>query len=767
MPDPLDGFQPVQDPLAGFKPVDQGNLLQGAAPAQRQMSPDEFGALITGRASLPGESPLATQKRLRVANWKGLPATNPDELLSMYGIDPTAIGPQKALEAFLDYKGMQSSGRSSGALDSLLRGAQRGISSPIQGVGQLANHVASGLMPDSPEAVSSAAASDLDARMRADLEAQQNAGHGAAFGTGEVLGGLPYAAMLPADAGVLGMAGAGAAFGASEPVTNPNFLNQKVGNTLTGMVAAPVAQMGLEGLVSLASKSAGAARGLTSGWLPPEQAAIQQNIMDRLGITKGGITAADLVAQPGKISKVRDMVSRAPFGGMDALNAQNNAQAGNAVGGMLQGADQGLAETPVDAFKALTNAAANGDKKAANILKNLPQQSDLSPGKSIQSSLEAGSWEGQKAVDPLYQQAEALKPVTPNDVTPIIATINEQIAAAQSSGKSARMDKVVDFLSSLKSDLQGQTDPKVEATLNALFKTPEAKANAIAANPQLQTGTPGMTTLGDLENLKGNVASEIQKILKGSPDALTGSDKTHYLTEVSHAFDPVMNAAYDAAPEYATAKKAADDAFKAQVAPYKESIATGLVKSGNERVTPDVAAGAVTKYTPNESAALNSILGPRGKAAQYDAFVNELVGSAQDATKAPGYQFDRAGFLNKAQSLKDSMSTAATPAQRDLMDGTVQALQYMSQLGVNKSADIARQGVMNKGLSEMMVAFKPLLTSDTGKALLLTLSWTKDPAMKNSILQRIGNLVESAAAPMGGQFNENNRNPVNTIPQQQ
>lgn len=712
---------------------------------------------------LAARNPLdaMSTRAIRLDNWKGLPATNPSELLSLYGIDPEKIGPAKAMEAFLDYKNLQSGGRSTGILDSILRGAKSSVASPIRGTGQLMNHIAASLLPGSSEAVSSSAASDLDARMRADIEERQNQGHTLAHGTGELIGGLPYAALLP-ESNMLKTAGIGAGFGAAQPVVSPDYAKQKFMDTITGAVAAPVAQVGLEGLVGLASKGVGAARGLATGWLPPEQANIQRNIMERLGILKNDITAADLVSRPSGITKLRDTINRAPIGGLDTINARNNVRAGNVVGRIGSTADEAMLALPPDNLTSLQNAG--NDKNAARILSNVPNQANPSVGASLQSSLEGGQFQAQQNINPLYAEAERLKPTTPNDVTPVISTIDAQIAKAESLGKSARLDKIIDFLKTMKTDLQGQVDPKVQATLDMLFKTPEAKQAALAANPNL-AGKPGMTDLGGLETIKGNLRSEINKINSNSVDALTGSDRSHFLTEVSHALDPIIDSATAAAPEYASAKAAANAAFTEQGLPYKDSMVTKLVSSGGERVKPDVAASAVTSFTPDETKALQSVLGPRGQAAHYNAFVDELLGSATfDATKPIGVQFDRTGFLNKAQALRASMDEASTPAQRQLMDGTIEALQYMSQLGVNKAADITRGGPLNKGFAELAATLRPVLTSDTGKALLLTLSWTKDPALKNSILQRIASTVERTAGPMGGQFNENKGNPADSIP---
>lgn len=683
---------------------------------------------------------------------------SPNDLAVAYGFKPEDFDPKDLAKEYLLYKDEQG-GRAKG-ISAFGLGVKHGFEAPGTGVRQLIGHTVGTQNYQN--------LADLRARWAQDIyENRTKEAKLSAMG-GEVVGSLPYAVATPEikAAPYASAALGGALFGATQPVASPDYWSQKAVNTALGAAAGPMSVAGLRGLIAGATKGVAGARGAATGWLPEESATLQQQALSVLGVPKKNITAADLLVREGKgvaaskIRTVRDWISKSPYSNLASVNAENQAAAEEALGKLGSIAENRLAGTPFEDIQALRAAADAGDKKAKWLVENMPASGNISPGENLQFDIQLQQWRGKQRYSPLYEAAEAVKPTGGNDVASVLSAIDTQIASASSEGKSAKLKGVTDFLNLVREDLS----PNLEQ-VSALRKAgiPESQIPAIMKANGIDT--TGLTDLAGLKGIRDNIDDEIAKAMKGSADAITGSNKTHYLTEVKNALDAVIEAA-GATPEgkaYTEALGKASAEYAASGAPYKSSLVSGLVRSGGEPVVPDVAAASLKGLTPGETGKVAEALGERGKAAHFAQLAREIVDAGTMATEPPGMQFSRAGFLKSASELGPQIAQVSTQQNAAYINSLKEVLQFMDQVGKTQT-HVAGGENWYKWIGGAASMLKPLIQTDTGKAMLLAISATRDPALKGTLLQKALQFAEkNVPVAYAGTLGQNNKNPVNLL----
>ena len=753
MPDPFEGYaQPFEqkDPFAGFA-APLAKTPSNVPPATDLTKPENWQKV--GESYAQGRGPLRAPD---ISTGMRSLIQSPEDFAVAYGFKPEDFDPRDLAKEYNLYKGEQG-GRVKG-LAAFGLGAKHGLEAPVTGGRQLIGHTVGTQNYQN--------ISDLRARWAQDIYEQRTKDSKLSATLGEVTGSLPYAALTPEleAAPMVGAALGGAAFGAVQPVASPDYWRQKAINTVVSSAAAPLTMAGLRGLIAGGTKTVAGARGLATGWLPEESAALQNEITKTLGIPKSNITAADLLVRGGKgvpasrIRKARDLIAKSPYSDLSTVNAENQAAAETALGKLGAAAETRLESTPFEDIQALRAAADAGDKQAKWLVENMPAPSDISPGKNLQFDIQLQKWRGAQQYNPLYEAARAIEPTASNDVAPVLGAIEEQIAKASGEGKSAKLKGVIDFLNMVKQDLSPNAE-QVAALRNAGI--PEDRiADVMNANGITATG---LTDLGGLKTIRDNISGEIERAMKGSADAITGSNKTHYLTEVKNALDAVIDAA-GATPEgqaYTQALGAANEMYAAKGAPFKSSLVSGLVKKGGEPVVPDVAAGTLAGMTPGETAQVAGVLGERGKAAHFAQLARDVVNAGINPSAQPGMQFDRLGFLGAANDLGANLSQVSTQANAAYINSLKEIMQFMDQIGKTQTHIMGGEN-WYKWIGGAASLLKPLMQSDSGKAILLTISATKDPALKGTLIQKALQFAENKAPKaFASTLNENRGNPIN------
>ena len=767
---------------------EQANRLRLLHPPkeQRELTPDEFGAIMSGMASPASASPLERRRRYQSGTGVFSPGVkaslidSPASLAAEY-LTPDereAMKPEDLESAFSQFSAERAMGKPRNAAVAFLRKAVEKAGSPVVGLAQKAVNTFG-----SP---SSAAAFNLGTRYSADLaNSQVDTNYPTASTLGTIAGLAPYAAVMGQPQTMLGAAGQGAALGFTEPVTSPNVLSQTISNTGLGAGLGGATHGGVTAL----SKLIGAARGATTGWLPDEFANRQALIQDRLNIPAKNITAADLVSNKnGGLATLRNMSN------MGSQNAENVGFAETGGKGINSFATNAFNQAPDTSMQRLQQLAASGDANAKRILDALPA-TPTNPAQYIQGDIQSGYLGAKQQYDPLFKAAEAIKPTNPQDVSRAIQAIDEQIANVKAWGSSADSGSIVKRLEQVKSDLLGSNAPITVAppapiqfpagsepivkALKLAGKSDDEIGSALknmgykipiqllATNPvaNIGTGTQPMNTLPGLEQLQKNLRSDVTAATKGAPNAITGSDKTHPLTEVIHALDEPIQAGEATSPAYVAKKQEALDLFKQLGLPHKESLVTKLVKSGGEAVRPSDAQGQLLGMAGDETGDLLKILSPKGKSAHDAMLFDNIFQDTLDNTKPKGYQFDRNAVLARINKLRPALEAGGDRPTLDLVNGMEEALQYMDQIGKGPIPNYIHGGKFNKALQVVgSGVFNPLLTTDTGKALLLTLSWARDPEMKKTVMGKIVQFMAKSAEKggiiTGGSYSENSGNPI-------
>ena len=692
--------------------------LDGPAPeAQPDITPDEFGNFIqTGK--LPAGR--KTVKELRSMP-RGLIQT-PEDLAAAYGVDPSKMSANDLLGAFQDFKKGENKGKSSGVLDTFMQAIKKGAIDPARGVEQAVSRGFANLIPSSPMLQSSANLSDLQARIGADQYSRQNEANPIASTLGQGIGQAPYALLTPTAPilgaaskapSVLRAAGGGAAFGFSQPITDPE--QSRATNTLLGAAMAPAAQVGIEGGVTALSKLRAA---LPGGKLPAQYDSLQREIR----ATGMEPTAADLVSSPtSHIGKLRDAISNAPIGNFTAQNEANKIAAGQTVRNMVTGTKQNMLNQPISGLAELQAAADAGNDQAKLFLSRIQSQG-TSPGRNLQADISGQTFLRQKASNEAFESAKPLAPSTPSDVSGIGSAIAEQLAEAEAAGQANRNAPLISYLTKLQGDIKPDGVGSSYPALDRLLKGVKSKQESLLA--------PG---------------SEI-----------TGNDASHALTQVKKSFKENLRG-QELLPEnqpFADAMAKARGVYREQVGPLKTPEVESLM--GQQ---PDLAAQSLAGKSPEEMRVIQSALGPRGRAASFHAIVDDIATEAATNRVSPEFQFQRGVFLDKLKAAKGALGEVATPLEKSQVDSIERVMQHMDQLD---KTEFKAPNYTRWIWSQPQVILKPLLTTDWGKRMLLTLSASKvGSATERSVLQAIEQKIPQFMA-MGQ--DHNGGNPINDIP---
>ena len=692
--------------------------LTGPAPEpQPDITPDEFGQFIqTGK--LPAGR--KTVRELRSMP-RGL-IQNKEDLAAAYGVDPAKMSPYDLATAYDEFKAGESTGKSKGVLDTFWRAVKKGAVDPLRGVEQGIGGAFASAIPDSPGLQSSANLSDLLARIKGDQYARQNEANPITSMVGQGIGQAPYAALVPTAPimgaaskapGILRAAAGGAAFGFAQPITDPN--QGRIGNTLIGAAMAPLAQTGVESGITALSKLRAA---LPGGKLPAQYESLQNEIR-AAGMEP---TAADLVSSPtSHIGKLRDVISNAPVGNFTAKNEANKIAAGQTIRNMVSGTRQNMLNQPISGLAELEAAAANGNDQAKLFLSRIQSQG-ASPGRNLQADISGQTFLRQNAANEAFEAAKPFAPSTPSDVSGINAAIAAQLAEAESMGQANRNAPLINYLTKLQSDI-----------------TPEGVGSSYPALDRL---------------LKGVKSKQASVLAPGSE--ITGNEASHALTQVKGAFKENLRG-QEALPEnqaFADAMAKARGIYREQVGPLKTPEVEGLMNQ-----QPDLAAQSLSSKSPEEMRIIQSALGPRGRAASFHAIVDDIANEAATNRVSPEFQFQRGVFLDKLKAAKEALGEVATPLEKSQIDSIERVMQHMDQLD---KTEFKAPNYTRWIWSQPNVILKPLLTTDWGKRMLLTLSASRvgSPAEKQ-VLQAIEQKIPQMLA-MGQ--DHNGGNPVNDVP---
>ncbi len=692
--------------------------LDGPAPeAQPDITPDEFGNFIQTGKLPAGRKPV---KELRSMP-RGL-IQSPEDLATAYGVDPSKLAANDLLGAFQDFKKGENKGKSSGVLDTFMQAIKKGAVDPARGVEQAVSRWFANLIPGSPMLQSSANLSDLQARISADQYSRQNEANPIASTIGQGIGQAPYALLTPTAPilgaaskapGALKAAAGGAAFGFSQPITDPE--QSRTTNTLLGAAMAPAAQVGIEGGVTALSKLRAA---LPGGKLPAQYDSLQREIR----ATGMEPTAADLVSSPtSSVGKLRDIISNAPFGNFTAQNEANKIAAGQTVRNMVTGTKQNMLRQPVSGLAELQAAADAGNDQAKLFLSRITSQGE-SPGRNLQADIGGQTFLRQGESNQTFEAAKALAPNTPSDVSGVLGTVGEQLANAEAAGLANKNTPLISYLTKLQADLG-----------------PEGVGTSYPA----------------LDRLLRGVKEKQGSVLKPGSE-ITGNEASHALTEVKRSLKGQL-ASQEALPEnqpFADAISAARDLHRQRVGPLKTPEVESLM--GQQ---PDLAAASLSGKSPEEMRIIQSALGPRGRAASFHAIVDDIVNESATNRVAPEFQFQRGVFLDKLKAAKGALGEVATPLEKSQVDSIERVMQHMDQLD---KTEFKAPNYTRWIWSQPNVLLKPLLTTDWGKRMLLTLSASKvgSPTAKK-VLQEIEQKIPLFLA-MGQ--DHNGGNPIYDVP---
>lgn len=719
MADPLQGFKPVKDdPLAGFKPVEDANVakLSGPSegPVETQMTSDELVNFFAG-----GGVPDRIKRQRKIRQMPRSLISTPEDLADAYGIDKGKISPADLMTAFQDFKESEKPG--GGAVTSFLKGLKRGVTAPLQGAEQAVSRAFAKMIPGSVGLQSSAELSDLQARIAEDQYRRQTEGHGLASGTGRALGELPYAVAVPggpisgsaSKIGAIGRAALGGGLlGASQPISDP--YQSRMMNALTGATVAPVAQIGMEGLVGLGTKAAAAAR---PSAMPAQYAALESEAAKR-GLT---MRASDLVEDPASFLKLQTaLVRTAPLSGLPRQEANNTRnllayirqQEAEATGRMIS--------EPVSGESLLRSAAAGSETVAKNpeavkALKNLDKP--LSPGASAQADIIGQKFVRRAEKSRLYGEADKLAPTGSMDTQSVIGEIDELLKPSGLFGK----NKVLSTdLKALRADLQGQTGADLDVSgIDRIIK--------IAREKRTELETAGKKI--DANNL-GSVIERLNAIKNRATNA-------------------PENAAY------AKAKAAADQFYGEQYAPYEGDTVKKMLEEA-----PDRMASMWDNMTPDETAELVKLYGPKAKRAHYLYSLSKAIEDGLDVTKPGAYQVDRNKIIDSLNRHLARSGQVATGMETASMRTTVDILQHMSELGNTNRTLPTWTNVIWRQPAKLLDF---LQTTDAGKRFVLTLSASKTGSpTRQKVLQQMEQIIPRLYA---SDLNAG-QNPVDVIPEE-
>lgn len=803
--------------------------LAGPAPeAQPDITPDEFGDFIqTGK--LPAGR--KTVKELRSMP-RGL-IQSPEDLATAYGVDPAGLAQNDLLSAFQEFKAGENKGKSSGVLDTFMQAIKKGAVDPARGVEQAVSRGFANLIPSSPMLQSSANLSDLQARVNADQYSRQNEANPIASTLGQGIGQAPYALLTPTAPilgaaskapGALKAAAGGAAFGFSQPITDPE--QSRTTNTLLGAAMAPAAQFGIEGGVTALSKLRAA---LPGGKLPAQYDALQKEIR-AAGMEP---TAADLTDDPTSwLVRRRDAIANSPIGNFAEQNKQNKIAAKQMLDNMLSGTRQKTLGQPITGLDTLEGLAKRTPERAPNpeAVRALGNLGDYSTGSNqaaagsvMQADMLGNKYNLAAGVKDLYAPAEAVMPNTNINLEGPLAEAQRILGRLQTSGE-------LGADTALARDLQKAiADLTPEKPLDSLGINQNAGQAPVLTYPGKQAQVGGADHLGIIDNgrapvVGGGLAQPEERDIYGtviknaaggaSPDGLPPKAVTQQTTPGGFGLGPIAppsqssgmphtpgavdrfvktlrelrDTAYEsgrrgagdayksliektelarntdpAMADYLAKKFAADESMGAGIGMFNSGGGTNNVSdktiNGLMEMAPDKVVSRLKALSPVQTKELGKTYGPAGKSAHFHMLVDDIVtGSATNRT-TPGFQFQRGEFLDKLNKMKGQIGEVASPLEKSQIDSIERVMQHMDQLD---KTDYVAPNYTKMIWSQPQIVLRPLLTTDWGKRMLLTLSASKvGSATERSVLQAIEQKIPQFLA-MGQ--DHNGGNPINDIP---
>ena len=717
---------------------------------------------------------------------------NKESFATAYGISPSDLDTAGLEVEYQKYLKAPQTAEDT-ASGSGYRGTVGGLGKPVIGGVQKAANMLSTAVPGLDSLKKYANLSTLTSRWEGDKLQKSIEKHPVAGAFGEMVGQMPYIAAMGNPGSALGAAVRGGALGFLQPVESNDLKMGTVANTLYGAAGGALGDLAITG----ASKGVGAIRGAATGWLPEAELTAQQKIMGSLGLPKENISAANL--RPGRASKIAAMQDAA---NMSTINESNNVLAGRAGENLVANANGQFRGAPPSGVTELTKAAAAGDLQAQRLLNNRPNitgaVSNATRGEATQWDVEVQQWLANQEYQPFKTAAEKLAPTRSENTGGLLAELDKILADIEAAPNAERLGPVKSHLETVRADVAGKLGtPGVAATQPTMVWAPEHQAvidqlmtpdkwgnsrftladaeailqkNGATKIPQGGApgtpgvaGTPGQNTLPQLIHQKKLLESEIDDILGGSNDALTGSARSHWFTMAKNAFLPTIKQGEAAAPGYAQARSLMDQKYRELGVPFKDKAVVDLVGEKGAKVYGSEAMDQILGMPQDKTKALMDILSPKGRTAQKSAVIDGIFKDSLDNTMPKGYQFDREAVLKNIQKVRGQLEGNPDPIIDGVLSGMEEALQMMPTLGVkSKTANVVFHGGMyNKGIGILASNAKGLLTSDSGKAMLLTLNLTRDPAVKSKILKEIALALQRGVAETGATINENQGNPIN------
>ncbi len=717
---------------------------------------------------------------------RALARENKESFATAYGISPNDLDPAGLDIEYQKYLKAPQTAEAT-ASGSNYRGTVGGFGKPIIGSVQKAANFMSSAVPGLESLKKYAALSDLTSRWEGDKLASSTEKHPVAGAFGEIVGQMPYMMAMGTPGSALGAAVRGGALGFMQPVESRDLLMGTLGNTAYGAAGGFLGDLAITG----GSKAVGAARGAATGWLPEAEAGVQNKIMQNLGLRRNQISADNL--RPSRSTKIAAMQDAA---NMSGVNEQANIAAGRAGENLTGIANSQFQNAAFGGEAELTKAAAAGDLKAQWLLNNKPNitgpVSNATRGEATQWDVQLQQWLANQEYQPFKDAATKLAPTRPENTGGLLSEFDRILAEIKAAPMAERLAPIQKHLETVRMDISGKPGtpgspggvlptqemvwpPEVLAQLGYKPITPLMEQTLLASGvkkvpvgppsaPVAPTpGIPAKNTLPELIHQKKLLEKEIEDALTGSPDALTGSSRTHWLTGAKNAFNPVIREGQAAAPGYAQAQSLADKMHQELGVPFKDKSVTRLVGGKNAKVYGSEAMDDILGMPQDKTEALMGILGPKSRTAQKSAVIEGIFKDSLDNTLPTGYQFDREAVLKNIQKMRGQLQGNPDPVVDGLLQGIEESLQMMPTLGVkSKTANVVfHGGITNKAIGLLASNAKGLLTSDTGKALLLTLNVTRDPAIKSRLLKEVAILLQRGTAETGATLLENKGNPIN------
>lgn len=687
----------------------------------------------------------------------------PEELATAYGYKPGDLKPEdlaSAFDTFRSYGYNIPEAQGKGVLGSMAESAGSAITAPIGFAKQAFAH-GKAAITGKPGDIKSKNAADLAARMYAEYRDTATEGHPVASATGTVIGATPWALLSPAET-LPQAAATGGALGAAMPDADTgNFTLNALTRAGIGAAGGAAGHQLTKALIAGGSKIPPA----ITGRMPQQNAALQQSIMEGLGIPAEQITAADIVTSGGLktkqslISKFRDL-AQASGGRLGKVNEQNLAAVESRVGDIRNQAARDLAETPFPG----TGGEAG----------------PLTPGEAVQASLPIEKRIREATITgPAYARVPAMPPDTSVPHGEFLGNLERRLGELEATGAgspysaplTAQGESPIKVLQQQLANIKGLPGkaaveptmvwpPEVQDLISKqgfpeeIFVQQGIKKIPIGGGSPAQPGTPSMDTVYGLRQILENLKHNRQRF-----NTVGGSKLTHPITETINDLEATLKPVLDS-PEwknYLAAKHGADALHGTYVAPYNESLLKGLLRKpgqGAEDVLPSRAMDKITGMNPEEIQILNSFLESKGQAGLRSGLLENLAAGATNPTMPAGMQIDPKMLL---QRLKDWSGRAAmTPDQATKLDKMKTALELMDQIGsrqppisatVDPMLATSSQRSFMKAVSEYLArASDKALTSQRGKAVLLTPSATRNPELRGTALQRMLQMLESGSS---------------------